>query len=49
MWEIFDNERLNELQTDGSYIYTQAAPCPFCGEKMLKAQYQGVQPDKSFS
>lgn len=49
MWDIFNNDRLNELQDSGSYIYAQAAPCPFCGEKMLKAQYQGVQPDKSFS
>jgi len=49
MWEIFKNDQLKKLQENKTYIYTQSAPCPFCGEKMLKAQYQGVQPDKSFS
>jgi hypothetical protein len=29
-----------------NYNFSQEAPCPFCGELMLKAQYQGAQMDK---
>ncbi|AUB31745.1 HNH endonuclease signature motif containing protein [Spiroplasma floricola] len=29
--------------------FSQEAPCPLCGSLMLKAQYQGVQPDKKYS
>ncbi len=43
MWKKFKN--LNELQWD----WTQKAPCPYCGTSMLKAQYQGVQRDKTSS
>lgn len=40
MWRIFNN--LNELK----WNWSQQAPCPYCGESMLKAQYQGSQPNK---
>ncbi|WP_342274869.1 HNH endonuclease signature motif containing protein [Spiroplasma endosymbiont of Cantharis lateralis] len=36
---------LNKLDWDLS----QEAPCPYCEELMLKAQYQGFQPNKEFS
>jgi len=45
MWERFNEEALKEANWD----WNQAAPCPYCGKKMLRAQYQGLQPDKEFS
>jgi hypothetical protein len=29
-----------------NFVFSQEAPCPFCGERILKAQYQGVQKNK---
>ncbi len=36
MWDIFNDDWLEELEEDGTYIYTQSAPCPFCGEKNVE-------------
>lgn len=49
MWKLFDNNSLNKLENDKGWDFKQEAPCPKCGEKMLKAQYQGSQPNKSYS
>ncbi|AGM26073.1 hypothetical protein SSYRP_v1c04810 [Spiroplasma syrphidicola EA-1] len=43
IFDIYEEYKLKEIDL------TQESLCPECGEIILKAQYQGYQPDKDYS
>lgn len=50
IWKSYvENKILRLFSNLDEYDLTQMAPCSYCRKVMLRAQYQGVQPNKDCS